>query len=185
VRIVRDMLDFARMQPSRRIEVEIEPILDAVLDLVEERAATQAVTIAKSIDDSPPRVRADSDQLQQVFLNLTMNALDAMPSGGTLTVRLHASLHANPERGGAARECVIVAFEDTGTGIRDDAMRHVFDPFFTTKETGRGTGLGLAVSYGIIEEHGGWFELHSAPGKGTRIAVCLPLEPVTDPEAVH
>jgi signal transduction histidine kinase len=182
VRTVRDMLDFARMQPPRRVRVEAAPIIDAVLELIEERAADQDVRIERYVADDVPGLRADADQMQQVFLNLTMNALDAMPTGGTLRVEAVGATLADPERGGAPQRCVVVGFADTGTGIRADDLRHVFDPYFTTKEAGRGTGLGLAVSYGIIEEHGGWFDLESQPGRGTRIAVCLPADAVGDPE---
>jgi signal transduction histidine kinase len=120
-------------------------------------------------------VVVDPDQLQQVFLNLVLNALDAMPRGGRLRIAIQPRTLANPERAGAPEPCVTVSFEDSGSGITPENSIHVFDPFFTTKEAGQGTGLGLSVSYGIVEEHGGWFELDSRPGEGTRISVVLPV----------
>jgi signal transduction histidine kinase len=173
VRIVRDMLDFAGMKSPRRDLLDPASVVETVTELIEERAAAQRVRIEREGAGPVPAVTADADQLQQVFLNLAMNALDAMPEGGVLRVSIRAR-PASPELGGAARPCTAVTFEDTGSGIPAEALHHVFDPFFTTKEAGRGTGLGLAVSYGIIEEHGGWFEVDSAPGRGTRITACLP-----------
>jgi signal transduction histidine kinase len=174
VRIVRDMLDFARMKPPRRIHLSVGPVVEAVVELIEDRASTQRVRVEHRTPEDLPRATADPDQLQQVFLNLAVNALDAMPDGGRLRIEAAALVASDPARGDEPLPCVAVAFEDTGSGIPADALRHVFDPFFTTKEAGRGTGLGLAVSYGIIQEHGGWFDLDSRPGHGTRITVHLP-----------
>lgn len=172
-RIVRDMLDFARMKPRRFVATDLGATLRAALDLLERQCEQQGVRVETALDEPLPRVMGDPDQLQQVFLNLGLNALDAMPGGGTLRVEAWPRV-APPERGGLARRCVAVLFEDTGSGIAPDDLHHVFDPFFTTKDAGRGTGLGLSVSYGIIEEHGGWFEVNSKLAAGTRFTVFLP-----------
>jgi len=102
--------------------------------------------------------------------------MDAMEGGGTLHVRTFAADAAHPEREGQRERCVGVVFEDTGAGIPAEDRPHVFDPFFTTKDVGRGTGLGLSVSYGIVHDHGGWFDLDSEPGRGTRIIIYLPVD---------
>jgi signal transduction histidine kinase len=110
-----------------------------------------------------PLVRGNENRLQQVFFNLVLNARDAMPSGGWLTLATRAD-----------DDGVTVEVRDTGTGIRREDIKRIYDPFFTTKGIGRGTGLGLAVSYGILQEHGGAIYVDSAPGQGTTFRVSLP-----------
>ncbi len=176
VRIVRDMLDFARMKPPRRIPITLRETLQSVLDLIEDQMKSRGIAVETVLGGSLPALHADPDQLQQVFLNLAVNAMDAMPEGGRLRIQGGVEDRVDPERGGEPRACMVVRFEDTGTGIRQEHRHHVFDPFFTTKETGRGTGLGLSVSYGIIEEHSGWFDLESREGGGTHVTVILPLQ---------
>jgi signal transduction histidine kinase len=119
-----------------------------------------------------PRIRGSSSELEQVFLNLFLNALDAMPSGGTLLVA------SRPARvPGTSSEAVEIVVTDTGHGIPDDVREHVFEPFFTTKEEGRGSGLGLAICQGIVSSHGGEFVVESEPGRGTQFIVRLPALP--------
>ena len=108
-------------------------------------------------------MRGNGNRLQQVFFNLILNARDAMPSGGWLTLRTEAD-----------GDTVIVEVKDTGHGIRREDIKRIYDPFFTTKGTSRGTGLGLSVSYGIVQEHGGGIFVDSAPGTGTTFQVALP-----------
>lgn len=180
-RIVRDMLDFARMKPRRHVETDVGGMLRTALDLLESRCRSLGVQVDVAAPAGLPTVVADPDQLQQVFLNLASNALDAMPDGGRLRVAAVAGEAANPERGEAPRPCVVVAFADDGLGIAPEHVKHVFDPFFTTKDAGRGTGLGLSVAHGIIEEHGGWFEVDSGPGAGATFTVYLPVRPAADP----
>lgn len=174
VRIVRDMLDFARMRPPRRSRTNLVAVLDKVLNLLEQQFEARRVRVDFDRTDQPPSLVADSDQLEQVFLNLVLNALDAMPNGGDLKITSRTEMLVHPRRQGLPHPCVAVSVSDTGIGIRPEDRDHVFDPFFTTKEAGQGTGLGLSVSYGIIEEHAGWFELDSEIGRGTRITVVLP-----------
>jgi two-component system NtrC family sensor kinase len=109
----------------------------------------------------------DANQIQQVFINIVLNAADAMPNGGTITIATHAS-HGDPY--------VQAQFGDTGVGIPEKDLHRIFDPFFTTKGDKRGTGLGLAVSYGVIERHHGQIEVQSEEGKGTTFTVKLPLQ---------
>jgi signal transduction histidine kinase len=114
-----------------------------------------------------PALRADPHQLEQVFLNILMNALEAMPSGGNLTI---TSGMKQRETGLFAE----VQITDTGIGIPPEHLPRIFDPFFTTKEVGKGTGLGLSVSYGIVKAHGGFIDIESEVGKGTTMTVALP-----------
>ncbi len=176
-RIVRDMLDFARMKPRRHEAMDLRATLRTTLDLVERRCTEQRVVAELVAPDDLPLVLADPDQLQQVFLNLAANALDAMPDGGRLRIECGAARASNPERTDPPRDCVRVTVADSAGGLAPEAIKHVFDPFYTTKDAGRGTGLGLSVAYGIIEEHGGWFDVHSAPDQGTRFSVFLPVRP--------
>jgi signal transduction histidine kinase len=173
------MLDFARQKPPRRVATDVSAVLRATLELLERQFVSRNVGVETAFADDLPPVTADPDQIQQVFLNLALNAVDAMPSGGTLHISARLETVNHPEREGAPAPCVAIAFADTGTGIPEADRSRVFDPFFTTKDPGRGTGLGLSVSYGIIEEHGGWLDLQSRVGEGTCFTVHLPVEPAT------
>ena len=150
---------------SRRIDEELE------LRPVDERLAAfdkgfKRLKVTTDFDERVPRVSADPDQLQQVFLNLLLNARDAMPDGGDLRVSLRFDEDANE---------VLVEFADTGHGIPGDVLPHVFDPFFTTKRAG--AGLGLAVCYGIVTAHGGRVAVESGGGRpGATVRVALPAD---------
>jgi signal transduction histidine kinase len=164
--VLRDMMDFARARPPLRASLDIHRIIEASIRLASFDKGFQRLQLTTDFDESAPQVFADADQLQQVFLNLLLNARDAMPEGGELLVRTrHAPLDAE----------VTIEFADSGTGIAPEHRAHVFDPFFTTKPAGTGTGLGLAVCYGIITAHDGRIELLANDGRGTRIRVVLPL----------
>jgi signal transduction histidine kinase len=117
------------------------------------------------ISDNLPRIRGNHQGLQQVFLNLITNAVHATQDGGDLTVRADI----------AEDDKIKVEFEDTGTGISEENLSNIFDPFFTTKDVGRGTGLGLSVSYGIIKKHGGQISVKSKLGRGTTFTIVLPV----------
>jgi len=123
------------------------------------------VQLHDEIADDLPTINGNHQGLQQVFLNLITNAVQAMPKGGDLTVR--TSLEKDNK--------IKVDDRDTGTGISEEDLPHIFDPFFTTKDVGKGTGLGLSVSYGIIKKHGGLITVKSKPGKGTTFTVVLPV----------
>jgi signal transduction histidine kinase len=172
-RIVGEMLDFARTRELRLAPTDLSEVLDDVIELVGEGFAAHGLRIDRLAAAGIPLVPADRERLQQVFLNLAMNAGDAMSSGGRL--RIGMSVRETSGSEGAA-SCVAVRFEDTGRGIAPEHLSRVFDPFFTTKEVGKGTGLGLSVAYSIVREHGGWIEVESPPGKGTSVTVFLPCE---------
>ena len=161
-RITRNLLDFARQtEPMLRL-VDINQVMEQVLSIVSHQAQLQNVEIVKEFRPSLPSVMADFDQLQQVFTNLTLNAIQAMSSGGKLTLR-----------SSAVDSEVRVDVQDTGCGISKENMSKLFTPFFTTKEKGKGVGLGLAVVHGIIERHKGRIKVQSEVGKGTTFSVYL------------
>jgi signal transduction histidine kinase len=172
--IVRRLLDYARQREPAFGLVDLEGVVTKAVSFVQRQArlANQRIVV----EPFPPgsRVHADAQMLQQVFLNLLTNALDAIEGGGEVRI---AARH-RPERGGAGAgpAWVDVTVADTGTGIAPENLLKLFDPFFTTKEVGKGTGLGLAVCQGIIEQHRGLIEVQSeGEGKGTVVTVSLPL----------
>lgn len=162
-RILHTLLNMAH--PSRRAHdaVELGPLLDQSLAFLSEKFAQRGVAVKQSLTRGPA-VIGDGERLQQLFLNLFLNAVDAMPEGGELRVELK-------ERNGKAR----VRVEDTGVGIDDEALGQIFVPFYTTKEAGHGNGLGLVVCKGIASDHGGAIEVASKVGEGTVFTVYLPL----------
>jgi two-component system, NtrC family, sensor kinase len=158
--IVRNLLDFARERPIQKKPVDANAAIDEALSLIANQVAIQEITLVRDLAPVPP-VLADFGQLRQAFVNVAMNACEAMGRGGRLAITSRAT-------GGM----VELAFADTGPGIPPDRLRHIFDPFFTTKE--KGTGLGLSVVYGIVERHGGKVTVDSAVGVGTTFTVRLP-----------
>ncbi|MDY7019422.1 MAG: [Fe-Fe] hydrogenase large subunit C-terminal domain-containing protein [Chloroflexota bacterium] len=161
-RIIRNLLDFARQtEPMLRL-VDVNQVWEQTLLLVSHHAQLQNIEIIRDFSPSLPKVMADFDQLQQVFTNLSLNAIQAMPDGGKLTLRTSV-----------VNNHLIINVQDTGHGIPKDNMSKLFTPFFTTKEKGEGVGLGLAVVHGIIERHKGKIKVHSEVGKGTTFSVHL------------
>ena len=164
--IVRGLLDFARQRKPDKKEWDVHTLIDRTITLVENQARFQNIKIVKEFKTGIPMLFLDGDQIQQVFMNIIINAADAMAGdGGTLTIRTNM-------KDGA----VEVSFTDSGCGIAKEHLSKLFDPFFTTKETGKGTGLGLAISYGIIQSHGGDIEVESQVGKGSTFRIRLPIE---------
>jgi PAS domain S-box-containing protein len=162
-KIVNNLLNFARSGTPEFEVIDVNKILLDVFSLVEHQLEGARIKVRKELAADLPRVRGNENRLQQVFFNLILNARDAMPRGGWLTLVTHS------EDGG-----VSVEVRDTGEGIKREDIKRIYDPFFTTKGISRGTGLGLSVSYGILQEHGGAIFVHSAPGKGTTFRVVLP-----------
>ena len=166
-KIVNGLLNLARPGRSDAAgPVDINVVINDVMVLLEHQLQTGNIHIQRELSASPTVVQGVEFKLQQVFLNLFLNARDAMPSGGSLSVTSHVE---------DGRAVIVVA--DTGTGISDDALTRIYDPFFTTKAVGQGTGLGLSITYGVIQEHHGSIECKSEAGKGTRFTVTLPLPP--------
>jgi signal transduction histidine kinase len=165
-RIVRNLGDFARITPRQKVKTSLEESLLSTLALVKYDKDFRKVRIHTDFQPVPSPM-VDRDQIQQVFLNLMLNASDAMPGGGDLYISLGLS-------GGSVR----VVFSDTGDGVNPSIRDKIFDPFFTTKGPTKGTGLGLGISYGIIKDYGGSIEVASGRKGGARFTVSLPIESV-------
>ncbi|HXX19680.1 MAG TPA: ATP-binding protein [Candidatus Acidoferrum sp.] len=162
--IVNNLLNFSRTGGAEPVAIDLNSILEETLSLVQHPFKTAQVSVVRNYAENLPPVLGSATRLQQVFLNLFMNARDAMPNGGMLEVRT-----------GAHNGSVEIEVSDTGIGIPSEHVHRIFDPFFTTKATGRGTGLGLSVSYGIIKEHAGKVDVRSTPGKGTSFRLEFPV----------
>jgi two-component system NtrC family sensor kinase len=161
--IVRNLLDFARERPLALRDVDLVAVIEEALQLISHQIQIQGVTLLKQVEPVPP-VLADFGQLRQAFMNIALNACEAMGKGGTLTVRIH-----RPEP-----EVVELLVADDGPGISKENLGRIFDPFFSTKE--KGTGLGLSVVYGIVQRHNGHIEVQSELGKGTTFILRLPVK---------
>jgi signal transduction histidine kinase len=162
--VTKDMMDFARVRPAAKSEVDINEIIESSLRLASFDKSFQKLTIEQSLDKSIPRVFIDSDQFQQVFLNLFLNARDAMPNGGKLSIQTKQN-----------EQYVEIEIKDSGVGIDQKDIKKIFDPFYTTKSTGQGTGLGLAVCYGIITAHDGQIEVSTKVDGGTLFSIFIPI----------
>jgi two-component system, NtrC family, sensor kinase len=163
-KIVNGLLNLARPPQVERGPSDINAVINDVLALLEHQFKTGRIQVRKEFADAPPIVQAIEYKLQQVFLNLFMNARDAMPRGGWLTIATRGE-----------HDAAVVEVSDTGSGIPPELLSRIYDPFFTTKEIGKGTGLGLSITYGIVQEHGGTITCESQRGQGTRFTLRLPL----------
>lgn len=164
--IVKGLLDFSRSERPEFEPVAVSKIVDDTLKLVRNQLMLSGIQVEKEVPAATPLISGDRKSLQQVFLNLFINAIQAMPDGGNLTIRVY------PEDG----RWLHIDVGDTGQGIDPKHLPRIFDPFYSTKEVGRGTGLGLSVTYGIIEKHGGHIEAHSQKGKGATFNITLPIK---------
>jgi two-component system NtrC family sensor kinase len=162
--IVNNLLNFSRTGAAEFTEVNLNSVVEEVLTLVAHPFRTAQVKVNRNLQQELPSVLGSNNKLQQVFLNLFLNARDAMPSGGIVEIRTAAH-----------NGSVEVEIIDTGGGIPRENLNRIFDPFFTTKSSGRGTGLGLSVSYGIVKEHAGKVDVRSTPGKGTSFRLEFPV----------
>ncbi len=163
-KIVRNLLDFSRAQASDKEPLYIDFVLHKTTDLIANELRIHKISLHKDIADQLPRINGDLRKLQQVFLNLIINAEQAIGDFGRISIRARATDNGY----------VRVDINDTGPGISPDNLDRIFDPFFTTKEAGKGTGLGLAIVYGIVEKHGGYIEVTSKVDHGTTFSVYLP-----------
>ncbi|MBT8763432.1 hypothetical protein KFV02_05750 [Desulfohalobiaceae bacterium Ax17] len=172
--VVKNLLEFSRRKKSQAFElIDLADIIDVTIRLVQNQLTLSNIKLKKHIPENIPKINGNSDSLKQVFVNLFLNAIQAMPEGGSLTVVV------SPD----AKGFVSVQVADTGVGIPQDVMERIFDPFYTTKPVGIGTGLGLSIVYGIVKKHGGYIEVQSEQGKGTTFTVFLPaadLSPESD-----
>ncbi len=163
--VTKDMMDFARVRPAAKSLIDINQTSETALRLAKFDKSFQRLKLQKEYARNLPKILADSDQLEQVFLNLFLNARDAMPNGGNLVIKSYQ-----------AGNSIKIMIADDGIGINETSLKQIFDPFFTTKPAGNGTGLGLAVCYGIITAHGGNIEVSSNNGNGSKFIIQLPLE---------
>jgi len=163
-RIVRNLGDFARLYPRQKVPTRLRDILENTLNLVRYDKNFKKIVIRTEVQDTPP-LKIDPDQIQQVFLNLILNARDAMPDGGSLDISVKQT-----------DGIVEMLFADTGHGIDPGVRDKVFDPFFSTKGPTKGTGLGLSICYSIIKDHGGTIEIDSEKDRGTRFTIRIPVE---------
>jgi signal transduction histidine kinase len=170
--IVKSLLEFARQTEPKMEPTDINRAITDGLFFLENQALFHNIRIIKKLDSVLPFVKGNASQLKQVFMNIIVNAAEAIHGSGTLTITTFAALD---------RKSVLVEFTDTGEGISEENLTRIFDPFFTTKGVGKGTGLGLATSYGIVEEHGGKIRVKSKVGEGTTFTIQLPTYPETQP----
>lgn len=170
--VVRKLMLFARQSLQRKSSVDVNEIIEGGLYFLESRCAKAGITLVKELAADLPEIIADESQLHQVLINLVVNAIQAMPEGGTITIRT-----AKHDSG------VMLAVSDTGIGIEESLLGKIFLPFFTTKDVDEGTGLGLAVVHGIVASHGGSVRVESTAGQGTRFEVRLPSNNIENANA--
>jgi len=166
--VVRSVLDHSR-RPGNRASIALGPLLTRVADVARPKLDASRIALKLGVSDALPPIWADSEELELAILNLVTNSLDAMPKGGTLTIRAAAS-----ETG------VRVEVSDTGTGIPKELLPRIFDPWVTTKTAGHGTGLGLSITHDVIARHGGTIVAASDPGRETLFTIELPSAPAAE-----
>jgi signal transduction histidine kinase len=166
-RIVQGLLSFARQSGQSRGPVDLNQIVDDTLLLVEKQAVKEGVTLARRLTPGLPPIQGDPTALEQVLMNLILNARDAVDRRGEILIETEL-ITGHPDQ-------VRLMIRDTGPGIPAEVLPRIFDPFFTTKPSG--TGLGLSISYGIVREHGGTVDVHSEPGRGTTFVLSFPASP--------
>jgi signal transduction histidine kinase len=169
--VIKKLMLFARRMPPKKTQVNLNQLVEEGLYFLESRCAQEGIEMVRSLSPGLPEITADPGQLTQVLVNLVVNAIQAMPGGGRLTVRTHAG-----------DGYISLAVEDTGLGMKGDVLKKIFMPFYTTKDVDKGTGLGLAVVHGIVTSHGGSIKVESKVGRGTSFEVKLPLAGAPDVE---
>ena len=173
--IIRQLLDFSRRRGAQMGVADVQGIVARTLNLLSSVAHGHGMTLDLAGAPAPLLARVDQNQIQQALTNVIINGIQSMARGGRLAVGI-GSQHTHPPaaHGGPEGEYLCITVEDQGAGIPPEHLPHIFEPFFTTKEVGDGTGLGLSVSFGIVAEHGGWIQVESEVGKGSRFRIFLP-----------
>ena len=182
VRLTRQLLSFSRQQPVNPTVVHLNDLIENILSILE-RLIGEDIELNNESKADPDRIRADFSQIEQVLMNLAINARDALPGGGTLTIETanttlsdeFADIHPEIQPG----RYVVLTVSDNGEGMDETTLENIFEPFFTTKAPGKGTGLGLSTVYGIVREHDGHIEVESAPGEGACFKIYLPAAAAT------
>ncbi len=161
--VIKKLMIFSRQMPPRKVSCDLNGIVRDGLFFLESRCAREGISLVRRLEEKLPEIQADPSQLHQVLVNLVVNAIQAMPNGGSLTIETRME-----------GDRILLAVEDTGVGMTEEVMKQLFIPFFTTKGVGHGTGLGLSVVHGIVTSHGGTIRVESEPGRGSRFVVTLP-----------
>ncbi|NOR13140.1 MAG: PAS domain S-box protein [Candidatus Aminicenantes bacterium] len=182
-RIIRNLLDFARQSEPTMAPVEINRAVEAALLLVGNQISLENINLDKKLNPELPLVLADFDKIQQVLINIMLNATQAMPDGGTLTIATYVA--EGVQIGDETKNTVRIDIRDTGVGIPKENLGKLFTPFFTTKEKGKGVGLGLSVVHGIIEKHDGKIDVTSKPDEGTTFSIYLEVWDEKEAENTH
>lgn len=167
--VVKKLMLFARQMPPHKTQVNMNQIIEEGLYFLESRCAKEGIKVIRSLSPDLPEITADPAQMTQVLVNVVVNSIQAMPSGGKLMIQTKAS-----------DKFVFITIEDTGVGMSEKVMRQIFLPFFTTKDVGQGTGLGLPVVHGIVTSHAGFINVSSKEGQGTRFEIQLPIKESQD-----
>jgi len=181
--IIRKLLDFSRRKGPQLATADALQIVSGTVEMLAPLAEKSGVVLLASSEGGVPALKADRGQIEQALANLVVNAIQATPRGRTVKVAVELCSAAPPhdvEVEFGPGEFVCLSVEDTGSGIAPQHLPHVFEPFFTTKDVGEGTGLGLAVAYGIVREHGGWIDVESELARGTRFSIYL--HPAVEPQ---
>ncbi|MFH1226927.1 MAG: ATP-binding protein [Planctomycetota bacterium] len=169
--IVKKLLMFSRQMPTKKAWISINQVVQDGLYFLKSRCEKEGIELIRLLDPELPEIYADQAQLHQVLVNLVVNAIQAMPNGGKITIKTLVS-----------GDHILLIVEDTGIGMSNEIMKKIFIPFFTTKEVGQGTGLGLSLAHGIITTHGGVINVGSRVNSGSRFEVKLPIKAPTEPE---
>jgi CheY-like chemotaxis protein len=175
--LVRQLLTFSRKAETSIETVQVNDLIEELVKMTRE-TFPKTITIRTDLDKTLPAIQADATQLHQALLNLAINGRDAMPDGGTLTLRTGRVRGEQLRRdfpGADSEEYLSITVEDTGTGMDEETQRRIFEPFFTTKGPGKGTGLGMSVVYGVVKGHEGILDLRSSPGMGSSFALYVPV----------
>lgn len=168
--IVKNLLLFSRRKVGEFKENDLRALIEQSLKLIDHHLKMHNITLQTEYDENLPHIRCDAEQIEQALLALEINAVEAMPHEGCLRITANT----------VSADAITLKIIDTGTGIRDEDLPHIFEPFFTTKKEGKGTGLGLAVVYGIIESHGGKIEVNSSSNQGTTFTISLPVRQINE-----
>ena len=176
--IIRRLLDFAREKAPEKKFADINQIIENTVRIVEQPAHLHNIEIVMDLDRELPLVWVEPDLIEQVIMNMLVNAQHAIEDEGSITIRCRRSpVPRSPDPGMEPVPMVEISIIDTGCGIPEEDLQRIFDPFFSSKEVGKGTGLGLSVSHGIVRAHGGCIEVDSTVGQGTTFRICFPLDP--------
>jgi signal transduction histidine kinase len=173
--VIRQLLDFSRRQGPKLAVCNLRMLAGRTAELLRPLAARRHATVEVVTTGGEPFARVDQNQMQQALANVMMNGIEAMPRGGRLLVSIEPCMARRPDDAAqvAAGPRLRITIEDEGEGIAAQDLPHIFEPFFTTKGVGEGTGLGLSVAHGIVADHGGWIDVQSEVGKGTRMTIYL------------